>query len=125
MKSFQRQWFKKFNLQNITWKIKVKRKIEFRISFYWGYRIDPLISIYLNIDSISTKKREDYYGRCGFKGINLISAEEFIEFKSKDGLKTRAYNPEYVLNLLKENNYKKADAKKFAEIGMAYFGGLS
>ncbi len=87
------------------------------------FDLDLLISSY-QIDEKSTLIRKKYYEMSGFKNLQVLKKRDFIEFTSCEGLKTRAYSPQYILKILLKNNYDIVAAEKFGHLGMAYFGGL-
>ncbi|QDV48486.1 class I SAM-dependent methyltransferase [Gimesia fumaroli] len=64
--------------------------------------------------------RREYYLKCGFSDVTLLSEKRGVKFKSKYGLKSWAYNPDYIIKIMSDIGIK-SNYKMFGKIGIGYY----
>lgn len=80
--------------------------------------VDFYISAF-KTDNFSTKIRKNYYNKCGCKDIIEIQDDTGIRFKSKEGLNTIAYFPNWLNQKFFEMDIK-IKTYEISKVGIAY-----
>ncbi|MCL5021045.1 MAG: hypothetical protein M1339_05155 [Bacteroidetes bacterium] len=83
-------------------------------------RLRFLISSY-QVSELASDCRRQYYLRAGCECISVKQSDEGVLFRTSNGLRSYAYDQEYLLQILRDHG-ATVHVKSLATIGVAYYG---